>query len=232
MAYSLKVAVDNIGLREKTTNALRDAIVNFHFKPGEKLVERRLCEETGVSRTCVREALRALEVEGLVDKLPNQGIRVHEVGVEEAQQIYEARAILESAMVERFIEQADAKQFTALEKAIKAVETTLSGNQQDYVQALDSVSNAIMKGAGNVVVHQMFSVLNARVTYLRAITSRLGTMEQKQQSCALLKAIFEAMRAHRTEQAVLQMKAYVQFSAENASTILRDLRSSPERLQV
>src|SRR3979411_474083 len=54
----IKVTLEPTGLREKTTQVLREAILNLHFRPGQKLVERALCEGTGVSRTCIREALR------------------------------------------------------------------------------------------------------------------------------------------------------------------------------
>src|SRR5260221_1670714 len=84
---SLQVVVDNVSLRERTTQVLRDAILNLHFKPGQKLVERRLCEDTGVSRTCVREALRHLESEGLIMRAPNRGVYLAVVRPDEARQI-------------------------------------------------------------------------------------------------------------------------------------------------
>src|SRR5260370_3043321 len=110
----IKVTLEPIGLREKPTQVLRDAILNLHFRPGQKLVERALCEGTGVSRTCIREALRHLEAEGLVSRLPNRGTIVAEVGADEARQIYESRAVLEAAMAHHFAERADAEDFAML----------------------------------------------------------------------------------------------------------------------
>src|SRR5262245_39749221 len=85
----LAVARDVPTLRELTTAKLRDAILSLHFKPNQHLVERELCEKTGVSRTSVREALRHLEAEGLVERRGNRGLFVASVTAEEAQQIYE-----------------------------------------------------------------------------------------------------------------------------------------------
>ena len=70
---SLKVERRTTTLRELALEKMRTAILEAHFQPGERLVERSLCEGLGVSRTVVREVLRHLEAEGLVDSIPNQG---------------------------------------------------------------------------------------------------------------------------------------------------------------
>ncbi|GAC1594862.1 MAG: hypothetical protein NVS3B28_25840 [Candidatus Velthaea sp.] len=60
-------------LRQQLTDVLRAAIADGQFKPGDRLIERDLCERTGVSRTSIREAFRALEAEGLIESIPNRG---------------------------------------------------------------------------------------------------------------------------------------------------------------
>src|SRR5260370_8195304 len=110
----IKVTLEPIGLREKTTQVLREAILNLHFRPGQKLVERALCEGTGVSRTCIREALRHLEAEGLVSRLPNRGIIVAEVTPDETRQIYETRAVLEPPMAHHFPDPPNPQDFPIL----------------------------------------------------------------------------------------------------------------------
>ena len=84
----LAVVRDAPTLRELTTAKLREAILSLHFKPDQHLVERELCEQTGVSRTSVREALRQLEAEGLVERRGHRGLFVASVTAEEARQIY------------------------------------------------------------------------------------------------------------------------------------------------
>ena len=83
-------------LRELAVERLRDAILDGQFRPGDRLVERVLCERLGVSRTVVREALRHLETEGLVDVVPQQGPAVARLDAGQATQIYEIRAMLEA----------------------------------------------------------------------------------------------------------------------------------------
>src|SRR5258706_4861187 len=76
-------------------NKLREAIMSGTLKPGQRLIERELCEMTGVSRPSIREALRLLEADGLVNTVPHRGPVVSTISLEEARQLYAARAVLE-----------------------------------------------------------------------------------------------------------------------------------------
>lgn len=91
---SLKVERRTTTLRELVLEKMRTAILDARFLPGDRLVERTLCEELGVSRTVVREVLRHLEAEGLVDTVPNQGPIVAVLDLDRAAEIYEIRSLL------------------------------------------------------------------------------------------------------------------------------------------
>ena len=91
---NLKIERSNKTLRQLTLETLRDAILDSRFRPGERLVERTLCDLTCVSRTVVREVLRHLESEGLVQTLPHQGPIVARPDLAQAEQIYEIRELL------------------------------------------------------------------------------------------------------------------------------------------
>ena len=82
-------------VRSMVAQKLRQAIMSGTFKPGQRLVERELCEMTGVSRPSIREALRLLEADGLVNTVPHRGPVVSTISLEEAKQLYAARAVLE-----------------------------------------------------------------------------------------------------------------------------------------
>ena len=125
---SLVVARDTPTLRELTTAKLRDAILSLRFKPDQHLVERELCAETGVSRTSVREALRQLEAEGLVERRGNRGLFVSSLTMQEAQQVYEVRAALEPEMARLFAERAGARELKALASAFRWIQNSRSGN--------------------------------------------------------------------------------------------------------
>ena len=78
-------------LRQSVTESIRYAIAVGHFKGGDRLPERSLCEMTGVSRTLVREALRQLESEGLIEVVPNRGPIVARITIKQAEDIYQVR---------------------------------------------------------------------------------------------------------------------------------------------
>ena len=82
-------------VRAMVAQKLRAAIMSGTLKPGQRLVERELCEMTGVSRPSIREALRLLEADGLVNTVPHRGPVVSTISLEEAKQLYAARAVLE-----------------------------------------------------------------------------------------------------------------------------------------
>src|SRR5882757_4328891 len=114
-------------LRELVQDALREAILDLRFPPGERLVERTLCTQLGVSRTVVREVLRYLEAEGLVEISPS-GPVVATIKPDEAEQIYEIRCLLEgmaAAACAELATDADLKQLS------QSMEGLLQGRERN-----------------------------------------------------------------------------------------------------
>ncbi len=96
MAKLTKIKADDyMPLRDVIFTTLRDAIVTGELKPGERLMEVALAEKMGVSRTPVREAVRRLEMEGLVTMTPRKGTHVAELSVKDIMDVLEVRAALD-----------------------------------------------------------------------------------------------------------------------------------------
>jgi GntR family transcriptional regulator, trigonelline degradation regulator len=212
-------------LREQTVVTLREALLNEVFRPGDKLVERKLAEQTGVSRTSIREALSQLESEGLVTRVPGKGMVVTQLSEREIRQIYEARAILESAMARLFVERASQEQMEELARRIaEAGKTDTSELARLHAEKLDAVSDIIMQGAGNDITRQMTFLLRTRITYLRTVTTRVASAERRRDTMALLHDIFDALRERNADLAEELMRAYVERSAAFALSVLSDVR--------
>jgi len=90
---------DYLPLRDVVFNYLREAIFSGDLKPGERLMENQLADRIGVSRTPVREAIRKLELEGLVEMVPRKGAMVATMSKKDIQNVLEVRAALEELAV-------------------------------------------------------------------------------------------------------------------------------------
>ena len=182
-------------LREQVLDLLRQAIVEHRLKPGQRLIERELVEQIGVSRTTIREVLRQLAAEGLVATIPQRGAVVAVPTAEEAAELYEVRAALESLAARPFVEPASESQVTPLRAAIEEVARVMSvGDAADtlaMIQSKDLFYDVLLKGSGNREIHSILSGLTARVSVLRATS--MARPGRAQQSLAELEAIVVAI---------------------------------------
>ena len=87
-------------LRDVVFNTLREAILKGDLKPGERLMELQLAAKLGVSRTPIREAIRKLELEGLVLMIPRKGAEVAQITEKNMQDVLEVRKALEELSVQ------------------------------------------------------------------------------------------------------------------------------------
>lgn len=114
----LKLNTDEyLPLRDVVFNTLRDAIVHGEFEPGERLMEVTLAKRLGVSRTPVREAIRMLELEGLVVMIPRRGAEVARITEKDLRDALEIRISLEELAVELACQRIDADGKERLKKA-------------------------------------------------------------------------------------------------------------------
>ncbi|SDI71936.1 GntR family transcriptional regulator [Pseudomonas panipatensis] len=181
---SFKVNRNPVTLREIVLDKLRTAIMNFQLLPGDRLVERDLCELLGVSRTSVREALRHLESEGLVEFADAKGPRVAIITLEDATEIYELRCVLEGLIVQLFTLNAKAKDIRALEKALAENRKALEeGELQQVIDSVQKFYDVLLEGAGNRTAATQLRQLQARISYLRATSvsqaNRRGASNQE-----------------------------------------------------
>ena len=103
-------------------NQLRSDILQGKLKPGEKLTEQRVCNEYTVSRTPVREAFQKLEIDGLIETIPNRGAFVVGITTRDIQDMYELRKAYEAIAVRWAIERITKEEFEELQEAYEFME--------------------------------------------------------------------------------------------------------------
>lgn len=111
-----------LSLSTNLFNELRSDILRGKLKPGEKLTEQRICNEYTVSRTPVREAFQKLEIDGLIETIPNRGAFVVGITHRDIQDMYELRKAYEAIAVRWAIERITKEEFAALEEAYEFME--------------------------------------------------------------------------------------------------------------
>lgn len=216
---SLKVQRPKATLRELALEKMRTAILEAHFHPGERLVERSLCEILGVSRTVVREVLRHLETEGLVDSIPNQGPIVAVLAFETAAEIYEIRALLEGEAAMACAQYADEQTVAELADYIDEIQHAFDA--QDY-QAVRALTTAFYErmfiGGKKHVAWEIVQSLTARINRLRALT--IASDDRGRQAVAEMRRILADIEAGNGAAAREAAIAHVDRVAEIARKLL------------
>lgn len=208
-------------LRQRVTASIRDAIAVGWFRAGEWLPERRLCEMTGVSRTLVREALRQLESEGLIELVPHRGPTVVRLTPRQAEGIYQVRARLEGLATELFAQYATEEQRAALRAEFGRLRSSF--DDEDPVTRLSAKNRfyeRIIEGSGNEALGDTLRILNSRVTVLRATS--LQAEGRAAASLAELEALVEALCAGDAEAARQAAERHVFNAGQTAIARLRE----------
>ncbi len=160
-------------VRAIVAQKLREAIMSGNLKPGQRLVERELCEMMGVSRPSIREALRALEADGLVNTVPHRGPVVSTISLEEARQLYAARAVLEGFAGRECARLHDPAVVRRIGDALSRLKAALARPKPDMIAILEAKTDfyaALIGGCRNTFIERMLKPLHDRITLLR-ITS-------------------------------------------------------------
>ena len=164
----LRIVENPTLVREHALDKLRNAISRGLYPPGMRLVERELCEALGVSRTSVREALRQLQAENLIEVGKRRNITVAVVSAKDAEDIYLMREMLETLAVKRFVALADENAIKKLVRIHKDLRKVLNkGDVRELAIMAGEFYETILNGSGSKVIADMARQLLTRVNYLR-----------------------------------------------------------------
>lgn len=154
-------------VRAQLAQRLRALITDGTYKPGDRMIERELCERLKVSRPSVREALRQLEAEELVAILPNRGPVVRTITEADALDLWEVRIALETLIARRFVEHGSSEQIARLERSIRNLERALHSRKSVLIKTSRSeFFEAFAAGGNNAVLADYFRKVNRRFSFL------------------------------------------------------------------
>ena len=211
-------------LRDVVFNTLRQAILRGALKPGERLMEIALANRLGVSRTPVREAIRMLELEGLVIMIPRRGAQVAQITEQDLNDVLEVRLGLEELAVRFACERITDEEIKALGMAVKEFEKKMSNNDLSAQAEADVKFHEIIYGAThnrrlvqiiNNIREQMYRY---RIEYLKDVESRKTLVKEHYEIC-------DALKCRDAESAVEKMCIHIRNQQE---AILRSLEREQE----
>ncbi len=200
---------------------MRDAIIEGHFKPGERLVERPLCDQLGVSRTVVRETIRYLEAEGLVEILPGRGPIVTRMNWNDAQQIYEIRRMLETAAARKCAKNITDERAMRLRSALDQLKHQFTGKTPGGLfRATAGFYAEIFQGAGDHIAWEIVQRLNGRISRLRMMT--LSSTERSRPGPEHMQAICDAIISGDAEKAAAAVERHLDDTTAIAERLLAE----------
>lgn len=201
MTSNFSIHMDKyLPLRDVVFQTLREAILRGELKPGERLMEIALAERLGVSRTPIREAIRKLELEGLVIMIPRKGAQVAQITEKDLTDVLEVRIGLENMVIEKVCNLMTEEQMDRLEEAEREFERAMDeGDLKNLAEADETFHNLIYEACDNSRLLQLLSNLREqlyryRIEYLKdAPTRNLLVKEHR--------ALYHAIRSRDSESA-------------------------------
>lgn len=193
----------NNELSAQAYHKVKSMIVSKDLEPGQKIVQDKLAEELGISRTPLRSALQMLEGEGLIVALPRKGVAVREFTTKEIIEIYDCRMALEGMAVRLFTELATKDDVEKL----RALFTPFEGGciDHDAYQKADALfHDTILEGSNNSFLHRLFHLGN-----LMVCIDMLGLLRPPEETITEHEEIIQAIEKRDADLAESRMQDHL-----------------------
>ncbi|MCC8044977.1 MAG: GntR family transcriptional regulator [Clostridiales bacterium] len=212
-------------LRDVVFQTLRQAILRGEISPGERLMEIHLAQKLGVSRTPVREAIRMLELEGLVTTVPRKGTVVAEITVSDLEDVLEVRQALEELAVKLVCRKITKEQLAQMKDLAAQFCETLKGD--DVVACAEAdmkFHDAIYNATGNQRLIQILNNLREqmyryRMEYLKDKDSHRILVKEHEE-------ILQALQEHDENKALAAISRHIDRQKEH---IIAELSGKNEK---
>lgn len=224
----LTLSMDNyqyMPLRDVVFHTLREAILHGDLQPGERLMEIKLANHLGVSRTPIREAIRMLELEGLVIMVPRKGAQVAQITEKDLKDVLEVRMGLEELAVKFACQRITQEELDELENASREFEKQVNSVEEDDITALAKSDvkfhEIIYRATDNQRLIQLLNNLREqmyryRIEYLKDVDIRKSLVEEHD-------AIWEALKSKDIQSAYKHTVVHI---ARQQDTIMKMMKQS------
>ena len=228
MADNFEIRMDEyLPLRDVVFNTLRQAILKGELKPGERLMEIQLANKLGVSRTPVREAIRKLELEGLVLMIPRKGAEVAEITRQDMEDVLEVRTALEELAVQLACDKITKEEIEDLKKAAEDFKKILKSRDITEIAEADvRFHDIIFMATDNQKLVQLLN--NLREQMYRFRVEYLKNEEVHPQLIAEHDKIIEHIMERDKAKASAIVSEHINNQVEGVIDIIRTKQSETE----
>ncbi len=229
MQDNLQVKMDEfLPLRDVVFNTLRQAILTGELKPGERLMEIHLANRLGVSRTPIREAIRKLELEGLVTMIPRRGAEVAQITEKSMSDVLEVRRAMDALCAELACERISSEELERLKEACDKFEQSIStGDVKKIAQADVELHDIILQATGNSRLIQLVNNLSEQMYRYRF--EYIKDFSQHERLLQEHKIIYESLVSRNKEQAAEAARIHID---NQKKAIIRQIRLDREKHKV
>ena len=205
-----------VSLSDQVFEHLESNILSGRYQRGEIITELQLCSELGVSRTPIREALRRLFQEHLIEDSP-RGTMVLGITPKDFEDMSEIRLRIEDLAVRGFVEHSDADSLKALNEAVDFQEFYLARGDIDQLKALDGRFHEIIyAGCGSMILRDTLSPLHKKIQQYRR--NALRTPQRAAHSVREHREILQAIQQRDADLAAERMKQHIQNAMQRGLT--------------
>jgi len=199
----------------KVYSVLKGKILYFELKPGERIQERELSQELGVSRTPIREALNRLEQEGFITTFPNRGYFVSDFTHREVEELYDIREVLECFAIQQAVKRGNKKDWDSLDKIL------LDESKKTKDQRFDigrMFHEEIARISGNRMLQQMLATIFEKIHRARWID--IFFINRADDSFKEHLQILDCLKKGKADKAVPAAQRHIQHAKENILHLL------------
>ena len=225
MDEQLQIDMDEfLPLRDVVFNTLRRAILTGQLKPGERLLEVHLANKLGVSRTPIREAIRKLELEGLVIMIPRRGAEVARITEKSLKDVLEVRRALDALSVELACDRITEEDMKRLLQACQDFEKAAKGKDASVIaKAYVALHDIIVEATGNQRLAQLVNNLSEQMYRYRFVY--IKEESKHDMLVAEHREIYESIASRDKERAARAAKLHID---NQEKSIIRQIRLENE----
>jgi len=221
-----------VTLSEQAADIIRDSVISGKFKPGQRLNEKKIASEMGISRLPVREALRLLQQESLVDSIPNKGVFVATLTFKDIQEIFTLRAVIEGLAIKLAVNYIKDEEIEELQDVCSEMVQAASESDDIQLIRLDlEFHGLIAKFSRHTYVYRMFNYIKGLVLmYLLYDTEVLKADNRLVDSQKEHQIIIDALKNRDLNLAVKSISSHIEQSGLKIMHYLhkQDIKSSDD----